>query len=61
MGGFILRSTPEDLILWNQRITERNKSGMSVSEWCKVNEISKQKYHYWNNKINKNKKLDKRN
>jgi hypothetical protein len=32
MGGFILRSTPEDLILWEQRINERTKSGMSVSE-----------------------------
>ncbi|KLE15591.1 hypothetical protein [Clostridium sp. C8] len=53
-----MRSTPEDLILWKQRIKERKKSGMSVSEWCKINEVSKHKYHYWNNKINKNKKLD---
>ncbi|MFT8316074.1 MAG: hypothetical protein ABF633_17765 [Clostridium sp.] len=53
-----MRSTPEDLILWKQRINEKNKSGMSVSEWCKINEISKHKYHYWNNKINK--KLDKK-
>lgn len=58
MGGFILISRPEDLILWEQRINERTKSGMSVSEWCKINEISKHKYYYWNNKINKNKKLD---
>ena len=27
---------------------------MSVSEWCKTNEISKSKYHYWNHKISKN-------
>ena len=53
MGGFILKSTTEDLVLWEQRIEERTKSGMSVSEWCKNNEISKSKYHYWNNKINK--------
>jgi hypothetical protein len=32
---------------------------MSVSEWCKNNEISKSKYHYWNHKISKNQKLDK--
>lgn len=57
MGGFILRSTPEDLILWKEIIKERNKSGISVSEWCKINEVSKHKYHYWNNKINKNKKI----
>lgn len=30
---------------------------MSVTEWCKVNEISKHKYFYWNNKISKSKKL----
>ena len=53
-----MRSTAEDLILWKQRIRERNKSGMTVSEWCKINEVSKHKYHYWNNKINKNKNLD---
>lgn len=58
MGGFILKSTPKDLALWKQRIDERTKSGMSVSEWCKINEVSKHKYHYWNNKINKNKKMD---
>lgn len=58
MGGFILRSKPEDLILWEQRINERTKSGMSVSEWCKINEVSKHKYHYWNNKISRIKKPD---
>lgn len=51
MGGFILRSTTEDLVLWEQRIKARTESGMSVSEWCKINEISKNKYHYWNHKI----------
>ena len=58
MGGFILRSTTEDLILWEQRIKERTKSGMSVSEWCRKNQISKNKYHYWNHKINKIQKSD---
>ena len=53
MGGFILRSTTEDLLLWKQIINKRTKSGMSVSEWCKNNEISKDKYHYWNHKISK--------
>ena len=53
MGGFILKSATEDLVLWEQRIKERTKSGMSVSEWCRKNEISKNKYHYWNHKINK--------
>ena len=51
MGGFILRSTAKDQRLFEQRINERTKSGMSVSKWCKENEISKGKYHYWNHKI----------
>lgn len=58
MGGFILISKPEDLILWKQRIKERTNSGMSVSQWCKINEISKNKYHYWNNKISKKQQTD---
>ncbi|WP_246615334.1 IS66 family transposase [Clostridium thailandense] len=36
-----MASTTEDLVLWEQRIKEITKSGMSVSEWCKKNEISK--------------------
>ena len=58
MGGFILRSTTKDQLLWEQRINERTKSGLSVSEWCKNNEISKSKYHYWNHKISKKQKPD---
>ena len=58
MGGFILRSTTENLLLWEQRINERAKSGMSVSEWCKNNEISKNKFHYWNHKISKKQNRD---
>ena len=58
MGGFILRSTTKDQLLWEQRINERAKSGMSVSEWCKNNEISKTKYHYWNHKIKNKQRPD---
>ena len=58
MGGFILRSIAKDQLLWEQRIKERTKSGMSVSEWCNNNEISKSKYHYWNNKLGKKQKPD---
>jgi hypothetical protein len=53
-----LKSTAVDLFLWELRIKERTKSGMSVSEWCKINEISKHKYHYWNYKISKSQKLN---
>ena len=44
-------STNENLFLWEQRINERNKSGMTVKEWCEKNGISKHKYNYWNHKI----------
>ena len=53
-----MRSTTKDLLLWEQRINERTKSGMSVSEWCKSYEISKSKYHYWNNKLREKQKSD---
>lgn len=58
MGGFILKTTTENLLLWEQRINERAKSGIPVSEWCKNNEISKSKFHYWNHKISKKQKPD---
>ena len=58
MGGFILRSTTKDQLLWEQIICERAKSGMSVSEWCNNNEISKGKYHYLNHKLSKKQKSD---
>jgi hypothetical protein len=54
-----LRSTTtEDILLWEQRISERTKSGLSISKWCKNNGISKNKYHYWNHKIIKNQNLN---
>ena len=56
MGGFNIISTAENLILWEQRINEKIKSGMTIDEWCKKNEISKHKYLYWNHRIRENKK-----
>ena len=44
-------STNKNLLLWEQRINERNKSGMTVKEWCEKNGISRHKYNYWNHKI----------
>ena len=51
-----MRSTNENLIFWEQKINERNKSGMTIAEWCRKNGISKHKYHYWNQIINKKEK-----
>lgn len=44
-------STKENMLLWEQRIDEINKSGMTIKEWCEKNGISKHKYSYWKHKI----------
>lgn len=44
-------STKKNMLLWEQRIDEINKSGMTVKEWCEKNGISKHKYNYWKHKI----------
>ncbi|OPJ65230.1 IS66 family insertion sequence element accessory protein TnpA [Clostridium oryzae] len=44
-------SAKENMLIWKQRIDERNKSGMTVKEWCEMNGLSKHKYNYWNHKI----------
>lgn len=48
-----MRSTTEDLQHWENIINARIKSGMTVSQWCKENGVSKNKYHYWKSRINK--------
>ena len=53
-----MRSTTEDLLLWEQRINERAKSGMCVAQWCRNNEISKNRFYYWNHKISEKQKPD---
>ena len=32
---------------WATRITEQNSSGLSVVEWCRQNNTSKDKFFYW--------------
>lgn len=57
MGGFIVRSTNENLLLWEQRIKERVQSGMKVEEWCVKNNVTKHQYYYWYNQIHKKQKI----
>lgn len=33
-----MRSTAEDLLLWEGRIKERTKNRMTIEEWCKKND-----------------------
>jgi len=54
-----VRSTEEDLLLWEQRINERILSRMTIEDWCKRNGISKYKYHYWNHLIREKQKSNK--
>jgi hypothetical protein len=54
-----VRPTNENLLLWEQRINERIRSGMTIVDWCEKNGISKHKYHYWNHHIRQNQKSDK--
>ena len=46
-----MKSKPEDWQLWEQRINDRNNSGLTIEKWCKENNISRHKYNYWNHKI----------
>ena len=48
-----MRATPETIAIWEQRINQRNQSGMSIAKWCKENKINKGQYQYWNRKLNK--------
>ncbi len=48
-----MKSTAENLILWEQRIKEKVQSKMTVEEWCKRNGMSKHQYNYWNRLIRK--------
>lgn len=54
-----MRSTAEDLLLWEKRINERTLSRMTIEDWCKKNGISKHKYHYWNHRIREKQKSNK--
>ncbi len=58
MGGFIVKTTNEDLVLWEQRIKERVENGLTIDEWCLNNGITKYRYYYWNRRIRENQKLE---
>lgn len=36
---------------WVSRIKEQKSSGLSVSEWCRQNNISRDKYFYWKRQL----------
>ena len=41
----------QKLELWIGRIKECRSSGMTVSDWCNINDVSNKSYYYWMRKI----------
>ena len=39
------------LAYWAGIIREAKSSGMSISKWCTVNQISNRKFYYWHKKV----------
>jgi putative transposase len=38
--------------LWEERITQCRKTGLSVKDWCQLNQISRSVFYYWQRRIN---------
>ena len=55
-----MKSTAENLQLWEQRIRERVQNGMTIVEWCKKNGVSKNQYNYWNQRVRKSQNQSKK-
>ena len=39
------------LELWRSRVMDCRNSGMTISEWCKEQEINVKTYYYWQKKV----------
>lgn len=53
-----MKSTAENQLLWEQRIKEKVRAGMTVEEWCKKNGMSKYQYYYWARRIRQKQKSE---
>lgn len=51
-----MKSTVENLQLWEQRIKERVQNGMTIGEWCEKNGVSKPQYNYWTRRVREKQK-----
>ena len=36
---------------WSKRLADQKSSGLSVMEWCKLNNLSKYQYFYWKRQL----------
>lgn len=52
-GGYLFMAMKEKQEQWRRHIEACTSSGLSIQEWCKVNSISSDQYHYWKKKFNK--------
>ena len=39
------------LAYWTGIIKESKSSGMKISDWCRMNQISRRQYYYWHRKV----------
>ena len=53
-----MKSTTENLLLWEQRIQERIQNRITIGEWCQKNGVSKHQYNYWNRRVREKQKAD---
>jgi hypothetical protein len=37
--------------VWQERITQQQRSGLSVRGWCQENQVAVCQFHYWKNKL----------
>ena len=44
---------PANLELWQERVNECRRSGMTVTAWCEKQGISDKTYYYWHRKLAK--------
>ena len=49
----VIVRNPADLELWQERIRECRRSGMTVTAWCEKQGISDKTYYYWHRKLTK--------
>ena len=54
MGNeMVIVREPANLELWQERISECRRSGMTVTAWCEKQGISDKTYYYWHKKLAK--------
>lgn len=41
----------DKIALWEERIQEKQASGLSVEEWCQQKQLTKHSYYYWRKRI----------